>query len=62
LVGVKEDQLVPRSDMQTLKARLNGRSELIEISSVYGHDAFLKESAVLRSVFERVLESAEQQR
>jgi homoserine O-acetyltransferase len=62
LVRVKEDQLVPLTDMQTLKARLNGRSELIEISSVYGHDAFLKESAVLRSVFERALESAEQQR
>lgn len=55
LVAVAEDQLVPLADMQALRSRLGGAAELIEISSLYGHDAFLKESAVLRPVFERAL-------
>jgi len=49
-IAVREDQLVPVADMQAMCGRLpNGC--LHEISSVYGHDAFLKESDVLRKVF-----------
>lgn len=50
LVAVREDQIVPLVDMQRLHAKL-GKGRLIEISSLYGHDAFLKEIATLRSVF-----------
>jgi homoserine O-acetyltransferase len=54
LVAVREDQLVPLADMQKLHATLQ-RSELVEISSLYGHDAFLKEADTLRAVFSRSL-------
>jgi homoserine O-acetyltransferase len=50
LVAIREDQLVPLADMQALKARLAGPVELIELSSLYGHDAFLKERAALHPV------------
>jgi homoserine O-acetyltransferase len=55
LVAVREDQLVPLADMQSLKSRLAGRTELIELSSLYGHDAFLKESAALKPLFSKAL-------
>jgi homoserine O-acetyltransferase len=55
LVAVIEDQLVPLSDMRALKAVLGGPAELVELSSLYGHDAFLKESQALREVFTRAL-------
>ena len=38
-----------------LQARLAGPAQLVEISSLYGHDAFLKESSALRPIFERAL-------
>ena len=49
-VAVREDQLVPLEDMRALVARLP-QAQLIEISSLHGHDAFLKESGLLRAVF-----------
>ncbi|HEU4653203.1 MAG TPA: homoserine O-succinyltransferase [Steroidobacteraceae bacterium] len=55
LVAVREDQLVPIGDMRSLAQSLAGPAELIELSSLYGHDAFLKESAALRSVFANAL-------
>lgn len=55
LVAIREDQLVPLSDMQELNAELAGPHELIELSSLYGHDAFLKETEALRSIFAKVL-------
>ena len=55
LVAVREDQLAPLADMQALYERLGGQKELIELSSLYGHDAFLKESVALRRVFGRAL-------
>jgi len=51
LVAVREDQLVPLSDMQALAGRLP-RARLHEISSMFGHDAFLKEAAQLEPLFE----------
>jgi homoserine O-acetyltransferase len=56
LIGVREDQLVPMAHMQALKSSLP-RAKLVELSSIYGHDAFLKEVEQLRPVFVRVLES-----
>ncbi|MGE0113870.1 MAG: homoserine O-succinyltransferase [Steroidobacteraceae bacterium] len=55
LVAIREDQLVPLSDMQELQKQLSGPSELIELSSLYGHDAFLKETEALRAVFAKAL-------
>jgi homoserine O-acetyltransferase len=49
-VAVREDQLVPLEDMRALVARLP-HAQLIEISSLHGHDAFLKESGLLKPVF-----------
>jgi len=56
LVAVVEDQLVPLTDMRELRDRLAGNCRLVEISSVYGHDAFLKETDVLRDVFAQALD------
>jgi homoserine O-acetyltransferase len=56
MVAVLEDQLVPPADMRTLRDRFGSACQLIEISSTYGHDAFFKESGVLRDVFYRSLE------
>lgn len=55
LIAVREDQLVPLADMRALRDRLAGPADLIEISSLYGHDAFLKEADELRNAFARVL-------
>jgi homoserine O-acetyltransferase/O-succinyltransferase len=55
-VAVREDQLVPLADVRSLVARLpSGR--LHEISSIYGHDAFLKESEQLRPIFHAAIGS-----
>jgi homoserine O-acetyltransferase len=56
LVAVLEDQLVPVADMRTLRDRIGGPCQLIEISSVFGHDAFLKEADVLRDVFHQAFD------
>ena len=55
LIAVREDQLVPFSDMQALAARLNGPRQLIEINSIFGHDAFLKEGAALNPIIKLAL-------
>lgn len=51
VVAVREDQLVPLADMSALAQRLP-RSSWHEISSAHGHDAFLKEPAALRPIFD----------
>jgi homoserine O-acetyltransferase len=53
-IAVREDQLVPLGDMRAMVARLPN-AELHEISSVYGHDAFLKENRRLAPIFAHVL-------
>lgn len=55
LIAVREDQLVPFGDMQALSARLNGPRQLIEINSIFGHDAFLKEGAALTPIIKSAL-------
>jgi homoserine O-acetyltransferase len=52
-VAVREDQLVPVADMRAMAARLP-HAKLHEISSVYGHDAFLKEGELLKPIFVRL--------
>ena len=53
-IAIREDQLVPLGDMRAMVARLPN-AELHEISSVYGHDAFLKENRRLAPIFQNVL-------
>ena len=49
VVAVREDQLVPIADMRAMTARMpNARQH--ELSSLLGHDAFLKEAEQLRAV------------
>jgi len=59
LVAIAEDQLVPLADLRRLARRLAGPVELIELESLYGHDAFLKEVDLLTPVFQRALALAE---
>jgi homoserine O-acetyltransferase len=56
LLGVQEDQLVPLADMRLLRDQHGGNCSLTEISSIYGHDAFLKETEVLRDLLARALD------
>jgi homoserine O-acetyltransferase len=55
LIGVLEDQLVPIADMRSLRDRVAARCRLTELSSVYGHDAFLKEVEAMRPVLAEAL-------
>ena len=55
LLAVTEDQLVPIADMRALRDALGGGAQLVEISSPYGHDAFLKEREVLGGVIAQAL-------
>lgn len=56
LLAVQEDQLVPLADMRELRDRHGGNCSLVEISSLFGHDAFLKETDVLRDLLARALD------
>jgi homoserine O-acetyltransferase/O-succinyltransferase len=49
VVAVREDQLVPLADMRAMTARLQD-ARLHELSSLLGHDAFLKEAEQLKSI------------
>lgn len=54
-IAVREDQLVPVADMRAMCARLT-HARLHEISSVFGHDAFLKETMQLKPLLAAALE------
>jgi homoserine O-acetyltransferase len=51
VVAVREDQLVPLADLRALAARLP-QGRLQELSSLHGHDAFLKEAGALQAIFQ----------
>lgn len=57
-IAVREDQLVPLTDMQALAARVPA-TRLHVIDSIYGHDAFLKEGELLRPIFAECLEGTD---
>ena len=61
LVGVVTDQLVPISQMRELADQITAPCELVELESIYGHDAFLKEVEALRPILARALEGKEQE-
>lgn len=56
-IGFIEDQLVPIADIRALCARCGPHAKLIEIHSLYGHDAFLKEAAQLTPLVRSALEN-----
>ena len=51
LVAVREDQLVPLADLRALAFKLP-QARLHELSSLHGHDAFLKEASALQGIFQ----------
>jgi len=53
VVAVEEDQLVPIADMRALAARLPD-ARFHALSSLHGHDAFLKEAEQLRPILATV--------
>jgi homoserine O-acetyltransferase len=58
LVGVDTDQLVPLAQLQRLARRIPN-ARLRTLASIYGHDAFLKESAAIsRILTERLRDPA----
>ena len=56
LVAFTTDQIVPMAQMRRLRDRLCGPVKLHEVSSVFGHDAFLKEINTVGRVLECCLE------
>lgn len=55
LFAVREDLTVPLSLVHEYRSRAGGPCNLVEISSNYGHDAFLKEEASVSRLFETCL-------
>lgn len=55
LIAYRQDRLVPLSDVQQLQSLLP-QGRLFVFDSIYGHDAFLKETAHFQSVLQQTLE------
>jgi homoserine O-acetyltransferase len=55
LLSVRSDQLVPAAQLTRLSRRLAGPCRLVEIDSIYGHDAFLKEVEAVGRLLHRTL-------
>lgn len=55
LVGFASDRLVPIDDVRELAARLPTLFRLVEAPSLYGHDAFLKEDALVGDILRDAL-------
>jgi homoserine O-acetyltransferase/O-succinyltransferase len=55
-VAAREDQLVPLGDVRALVARM-GVAHVREISSIHGHDAYLREPEQLRAIMATALEA-----
>ncbi|KQY51021.1 homoserine O-succinyltransferase [Lysobacter sp. Root494] len=58
VVAVEEDRLVPVEDSTALAQRLRGNACIEVLSSLYGHDAFLKEEAAIATILTRALQAA----
>ncbi len=55
VVGIAEDRLVPINDIYDLAERLPALQRLHVLNSLYGHDAFLKETGAIGAVLRNVL-------
>lgn len=60
LVGFQSDRLVPIDDIRELAARLPTLWRLVEAPSLYGHDAFLKEDALVGDILRTALKDIDQ--
>ena len=60
LVAVEGDSLVPPWQMRALAERLGGPVRSVEIPSIYGHDAFLKEVGTLSGILAATLEAGDE--
>ena len=60
LVGFTSDRLVPIDDIRELAARLPTLWRLVEAPSLYGHDAFLKEDALVGDILRSALKEIDQ--
>jgi homoserine O-acetyltransferase len=58
VVAIEGDRLVPVADSIALAERLGARARLQRLSSLYGHDAFLKEEAAIAAVLTQALQEA----
>jgi homoserine O-acetyltransferase len=50
IVAVSQDQIVPEADLYTLAEGIRANTRLQRMSSIFGHDAFLKEEAQIAAV------------
>ncbi|MEP6940964.1 MAG: alpha/beta fold hydrolase [Rudaea sp.] len=57
LFAVRDDLTVPVTLLREYAARASVACELVEIDSLYGHDAFLKEEAAVGALLARALET-----
>ena len=62
LIGIKQDMLIQPSELQTLadtinKAHGKNTAKFRELSSVFGHDAFLKEPELIGTMMREHLEA-----
>ena len=57
LVAARSDRLVPKEDMHRV-ARGIEKSQVVEIDSLYGHDAFLKESSSIGPFIKHFLQES----
>ena len=60
LVGFTTDRLAPIDDLRELAARLPTLWRFVEAPSLYGHDAFLKEEALIGQVLRQALKEIDQ--
>ena len=56
VVAIEQDRLVPLADSRALAQRLGACARFEILSSLYGHDAFLKEVAAISAVLTRALQ------
>ncbi len=54
-IGVEEDQLVPIQQLRSLINEINAEADMYEFSSMYGHDAFLKEPETLNAILKHII-------
>jgi homoserine O-acetyltransferase len=55
LIGVEQDQIVPIGDLERLQRAVRGRCTLQRLGSIYGHDAFLKETTTIATLLGEAL-------
>lgn len=55
LIGCRQDQLVPIEELRLLAASCKGKAQVVEFDSIFGHDAFLKETAIVAKALKNAL-------